>query len=77
MKVACGFAEDGKRRRKAWSIERRAKRCLKRPSERMRRTLVDALGRLAHLDDLTRMRIRMTLRNLFGGDSPPPPILPA
>jgi hypothetical protein len=77
MMIACGFAEDGKRRKKAWSIERRAKRQLKRTSERMSRKLLDAVGRIAHLDDLTRMRFRIALRSLWGDDFPPPPLLPA
>ena len=77
MVIACGFAEDGKRGRKPWSIERRALRRLKHVGERMSRKLATTLGRLSRLDDLTRMRVRSALWGLFGGNSPPPPLLPA
>lgn len=70
MMIACGFAEDGKRRRKSWSIERRAMRRLKHPRGRLSRTLLDAVGRIAHRDDLTRLRVHDALFGLTGRDSP-------
>jgi len=70
MMIACGFAEDGKRRRKSWSIERRAMRRLKHPEGRLSRTLLDAVARMAHRNDLTRLRVQGALFGLTGRDYP-------
>jgi len=77
MSNSGGFAEDGKRGKKAWSIDRRAKRKLKRTDERTGRKFVGSLARIAHLDDLTRMRLMNLILGLFHGDSQPPPLQPA
>ena len=70
MMIACGFAEDGKRRKKSWSIERRALRRLKHPRGRLSRTLLEAVGRIAQIDELTRLRARDALFGLAGRDAP-------